>query len=135
MGVGAGLYMCDVVKKFTFAISSPGEFLLTLLSFLTNKRVHNVYTKNLLAVGAPRQIPLGGGFTTLLQTPQVGPPDGSQMWRSHPTTRAFSARAGLWCPNYGHPIYYVIPTLTLTLTLTLILTLTLTLIISLILKS
>jgi len=74
MGVGAGLYMCDVVKKFTFAILSPGEFLLTLLSFLTNKRVHNVYTKNLLAVGAPRQIPLGGGFTTLLQTPQVGPP-------------------------------------------------------------
>jgi len=29
MGVGAGLYMCDVVKKFTFAISSPEEFLLT----------------------------------------------------------------------------------------------------------
>jgi len=28
MGVGAGLYMCDVVKKFTFAISSPNEFLL-----------------------------------------------------------------------------------------------------------
>ena len=28
MGVGAGLYMCDLVKKkFTFAISSPGEFL------------------------------------------------------------------------------------------------------------
>ena len=30
MGVGAGLYMCDVVKKFTFAISSPDEFLLPL---------------------------------------------------------------------------------------------------------
>jgi len=28
MSVGAGLYMCDVVKKFTFAISSPDEFLL-----------------------------------------------------------------------------------------------------------
>jgi len=29
MDVGAGLYMYDVVgKKFTFAISSPGEFLL-----------------------------------------------------------------------------------------------------------
>ena len=27
MGVGAGLYMCDVVKKFTFTISSPDEFL------------------------------------------------------------------------------------------------------------
>jgi len=28
MGVGAGLYMHDVVvKKFTFAISSPDEFL------------------------------------------------------------------------------------------------------------
>jgi len=31
MGVGAGLYMCDVVKKFTFAISSPDEFLLCFL--------------------------------------------------------------------------------------------------------
>jgi len=28
MGVDAGLHMCDVVKKFTFAISSPDEFLL-----------------------------------------------------------------------------------------------------------
>jgi len=28
MGVGAGLYMCDLLKKFTFAISSPDEFLL-----------------------------------------------------------------------------------------------------------
>ena len=28
MGVRVGLYMCDVVKKFTFAISSPDEFLL-----------------------------------------------------------------------------------------------------------
>jgi len=27
MGVGAGLYMCDLAKKFTFAISSPDEFL------------------------------------------------------------------------------------------------------------
>jgi len=27
MGVGAGLHMCDLVKKFTFAISSPDEFL------------------------------------------------------------------------------------------------------------
>jgi len=27
MGVGAVLYMCDVVKKFTFSISSPDEFL------------------------------------------------------------------------------------------------------------
>jgi len=29
MGIGAGLYMYDVMaKKFTFAISSPDEFLL-----------------------------------------------------------------------------------------------------------
>jgi len=34
MGVGAGLYMCDVVKKFTFAISSPDDFLLVLLDGL-----------------------------------------------------------------------------------------------------
>jgi len=33
MGVGAGLYMCDVVvKKFTFAISSPDEFLLIYIN-------------------------------------------------------------------------------------------------------
>ena len=30
MGIGAGLYMYDVVvKKFTFAISSPDEFVVT----------------------------------------------------------------------------------------------------------
>ena len=34
MGVGAGLYMCDVVKKFTFAISSPDEFLSYMLNNL-----------------------------------------------------------------------------------------------------
>jgi len=38
MGVGAGLYMWDVVKNFTFAISSPDEFLyntvLTLVKLL-----------------------------------------------------------------------------------------------------
>ena len=33
MGVGAGLYMYDVVvKKFTFAISFPDEFLIFRLS-------------------------------------------------------------------------------------------------------
>jgi len=33
MGVGAGLYMYDVVvNKFTFAISSPGDFLLFSVS-------------------------------------------------------------------------------------------------------
>jgi len=32
MGVGAVLYMCDLVKKFTFAISSPDEFLSSLLA-------------------------------------------------------------------------------------------------------
>ena len=30
-------------------------------------------------------------------------PDGSHLWRSHPTIRAFDARPGLRCPNYGHP--------------------------------
>jgi len=38
MGVGGGLYMYDVVKKFTFAISSPGEFLFLLLGRLTAAR-------------------------------------------------------------------------------------------------
>jgi len=36
MGVGAGLYMYDVVvKKFTFAISSPDEFLSSKLPTLS----------------------------------------------------------------------------------------------------
>jgi len=30
--------------------------------------------------------------------------DGSRMWRLHPTTRTFSTRPGLRCPNYGHLI-------------------------------
>jgi len=35
MGIGAGLYMyVVVVQKFTFAISSPDEFLLFLVSSL-----------------------------------------------------------------------------------------------------
>jgi len=37
MGVGAGLNMCDVVKKFTFAISSPDEFLLRYASGQTDR--------------------------------------------------------------------------------------------------
>jgi len=48
MGVGAGLYMCDVVvKKFTFAISSPDEFLSLLVSLsammksITPEPIHN----------------------------------------------------------------------------------------------
>ena len=37
-GVGAGLYMYDVVvKKFTFAISFPDEFLLHILEMMTEK--------------------------------------------------------------------------------------------------
>ena len=43
MGVGAGLYMYDVVvKKFTFAISSPDEFLL-LFVLLFLYHVYEVY--------------------------------------------------------------------------------------------
>jgi len=39
MGVGAGLYMYDVVvKKFTFAISSPDEF----LSVMVPSRMHAI---------------------------------------------------------------------------------------------
>jgi len=39
MGIGAGLYMCDVVKKFTLAISSPDEFL--FFSFQDKFRLHD----------------------------------------------------------------------------------------------
>jgi len=38
MGVGAGLYMYDVIlKKFMFAISSPDEFLVTILWLQTQQ--------------------------------------------------------------------------------------------------
>jgi len=46
MGVGAGLYMYDVVvKKFTFAISSPDEFLcaITLSSKALFKQFWHMY--------------------------------------------------------------------------------------------
>ena len=46
MGVSAGLYMYDVVvKKFTFAISSPDEFLID--------RSTHVYTNTVLLHYAP----------------------------------------------------------------------------------
>ena len=41
MGVGAGLYMCDVVKKFTFALSSPDEFLSHAAYAQTHRRSFN----------------------------------------------------------------------------------------------
>jgi len=41
MGVGTGLYMCDVVKKCTFAISSPDEFLFHLQERQKNLTVTN----------------------------------------------------------------------------------------------
>jgi len=41
MGVGAGLYMCDVVKTFTFAISSPDEFLYYRVVTLRPKILQN----------------------------------------------------------------------------------------------
>jgi len=57
MGVGTGLYMYDVIEtKFTFAISSPDEFLykpskhlgpaVTLqLSYISLKRLHGAHDK------------------------------------------------------------------------------------------
>ena len=44
MDVGAGLYMYDVVvKKFTFAISSPGEFLYKWFLANVNSRSRSLY--------------------------------------------------------------------------------------------
>ena len=41
MSVGAGLYMYDVVvKKFTFAMSSPDEFLLVFEASTAGKNLH-----------------------------------------------------------------------------------------------
>jgi len=48
MGVGAGLYMGDVVKKFTFAISSPDEFLYLLTYLLTYEYIYNKVVQRLM---------------------------------------------------------------------------------------
>jgi len=60
MGVGAGLYMCDVVKKFTFANSSPDEFLLRFGSI--NKVL---YTVTVLAAYDGAIQGVSNNFTTL----------------------------------------------------------------------
>ena len=50
MGVGAGLYMCDVVvKKFTFAISSPDEFLCYHVVITDKPRVVVLHHSNVVA--------------------------------------------------------------------------------------
>jgi len=50
MGVGAGLYIYDVVvKKFTFAISSPDEFLFTFDQVITifyNMWIFSIFENN-----------------------------------------------------------------------------------------
>jgi len=54
VGEGAGLYMCDLVKKFTFAISSPDEFLcylqltLLLLDLTLNLTVSGVKLRTVM---------------------------------------------------------------------------------------
>jgi len=46
VGVGAGLYMYDVVvKKFTFAVSSPDEFLYCLVDKATTRLAREIITK------------------------------------------------------------------------------------------
>jgi len=45
MGVGAGLYMCDVLKKFTFAISSPDEFLFLLVNYSSVTNFYSSYVR------------------------------------------------------------------------------------------
>ena len=47
MGVGAGLYMCDVVKKLTFAISSPDEFLLITCKNTHSYKLDRIYTEEI----------------------------------------------------------------------------------------
>jgi len=54
MGVGVGLYMYDVVvKRFTFAISSPDEFLFYMCGRLKRENliIHNLKTRELVDPG------------------------------------------------------------------------------------
>jgi len=43
-----------------------------------------------------------GGSHDARPDPRVKTPDGSRLWRSHPTIRAFGSRPLLRCSNYGH---------------------------------
>jgi len=57
MGVGAGLYMYDVVvKKFTFAISSPDEFLVVHSSKVVRLPVRHFLTTVVCVTFVARRI-------------------------------------------------------------------------------
>jgi len=56
MGVGAGLYMYDVVaKKFTFAISSPDEFL-SYIGSVTARHSSSGRQRNFAALSRGRHL-------------------------------------------------------------------------------
>jgi len=51
MGVGAGFYMYDVVvKKFTFTISSPDEFLSVKGMLLITYHIWQTFTENIICI-------------------------------------------------------------------------------------
>jgi len=60
MGIGAGLYMCDVVKKSTFAISSPDEFLsVTVLAMAPISICLTVTSQFCIKMAAPINLVFG----------------------------------------------------------------------------
>ena len=63
-------------------------------------QVLSVYTKKSLAAGAPPGPHWGSSRRSARPPSRI--PDGLCLWWSHPTIRAFDARPGLRCPNYGH---------------------------------
>jgi len=70
MGVGPGIYMYDVVvKKFTFAVSSPDEFLVT---FWVSRRRRKIFCGHArLCVCLSVCVSVRGRMPTLLHGPDV----------------------------------------------------------------
>jgi len=57
-----------------------------------------VYTKKITG-GRGSALNLAGGAHDAPPDPQVEPPDGLHLWRSHPMICAFSVHLRLRCPN------------------------------------
>jgi len=69
MGVGVGLYMCDVVKKFTFVISSPDEFWFYITcNFSCHKSIAALYHISLITNIVIINVALCLGHCVLIMT-------------------------------------------------------------------
>ena len=103
MGVGAGLYMCDVVKKFTFAISSPDEFLFdlskwwlyTTLDFRNSKFYQPIRLRGSQCINIPNFMVICQTFAELWRF------NGCSKWRLSPS---WILKTGILTANMGERV-------------------------------